>query len=168
VIIQLEAWFSKNNLVINTDITKAMLFQLNEMYVMTEPVIKFKNKEITYASQFRFLGINTTDNLKWSSHIQALCLKLNKVCYIIKSLKDVASFYILRNIYFAKFQSLVSYGLIFWGGESESSEVLKIQKRILRLMTGVNSRISCRPIFKKLKILLPPYTFLRYCVILEI
>jgi hypothetical protein len=74
---------------------------------MTEPVIKFKNKEITYTSQFRFLGINITNNLKWSSHMSymALCLKLNKVCYITKSLKAVVSFYILRNMYFAKFQS---------------------------------------------------------------
>jgi hypothetical protein len=39
---------------------------------------------------------------------------LNKVCYIIKYLKDV-SFYVFRTIYFAKFQSLVSYDLIFWG-----------------------------------------------------
>jgi hypothetical protein len=50
-------------------------------------------------SQFRFLGINITNNLKWSSHIQALCLKLNKVCYITKSLKDVVSFCTVRNIY---------------------------------------------------------------------
>jgi hypothetical protein len=73
--------------------------------------------------------------------------------YIIKILKDVVSLYILRNIYFAKFQYLVSYGLIFWGGESESSKILKIQKSILRLMKGVNSRTSSRPIFKELKIL---------------
>jgi hypothetical protein len=33
-------------------------------------------------------------------------------------------------------------------------------------MKGVNSRMSCIPIFKELKILLPPYTFSRYCVIL--
>jgi hypothetical protein len=53
---------------------------------------------------------------------------MNKACYIIKPLKDALCFYILGNTYFAKCQSLVSYGLIFWGGESESSKVLKIQK----------------------------------------
>jgi hypothetical protein len=52
--IQLESWFSKNNLVINTDKTKAVLFQLNKTYVMTEPVIKFKNNEITYTSHLDF------------------------------------------------------------------------------------------------------------------
>jgi hypothetical protein len=139
-------------MVINTDKTKAMLFKLNKLYVMTKPVITFKDKEITYTSHFKFLGINITNNLKCSLHIQSLSLQLNKVCYIIKSLKDVVSPYILNNIYFAKFQSLVSYGSIFWGGEGESNKILKIQKRILRLIKGVNSRTSCRPIFKELKI----------------
>jgi hypothetical protein len=98
VIIHLETWFLKNNLVINTDKTKAMLFQLNKLYVMTKPVITFKNTNITYTSQFKFLGVNITNNLKWSPHIQSLCLQLNKVCYIIKSLKDVVSSYIFRYI----------------------------------------------------------------------
>jgi hypothetical protein len=35
VMIQLESWFSKNNLVINTDKTKAMSFQLHKTYAMT-------------------------------------------------------------------------------------------------------------------------------------
>jgi hypothetical protein len=52
----------------------------------------------------------------WSPHIKSLCLKLNKMYYIIKSLKEVTSLFTLRNVYFAKFQSLISYGLIFWGG----------------------------------------------------
>jgi hypothetical protein len=150
---QLESWFSKNNLIINTDKTKAMFFQLMKPHDMSEPDITFKNMKITYTSQFGFLGVNIANNLKWSSHIHLLCPKLNKVCYIINSLKEVVSPLILRKVYFAKFQSLVSYGLIFWGGESESCRVLKIQKRILRLMKGVNSRTSCRPIFKELKIL---------------
>jgi hypothetical protein len=137
---------------------------------MTKPVITFKNTDITYTSQFKFLDVNITNNLKWSSHIQSLCLQLNKVYYIIKSLKDVVSSYILRNIYFAKFQSLVSYGLIFWGGEGESNKVLKIQKRILHLMKGVNSRTSCRRIFKELEFLTVTsfYVFEVLCFLSEI
>jgi hypothetical protein len=68
-------------------------------------------------------------------------------------LKDEVSLYILMNVYFAKVQSLISYGLIFWGGESASRKILIIQKKILCLMKGVINRTSCRPIFKELKIL---------------
>jgi tRNA-binding EMAP/Myf-like protein len=52
------------------------------------------------------------------------------------------SFYVFRNTYFAKFEFLVSYGLILCGGEGESSKVLKIQKKILHLIKGVSSRTS--------------------------
>jgi hypothetical protein len=34
----------------------------------------------------------------------------------------------LRNIYFAKFKSLISYGIILWKGETKSVQVQKTQK----------------------------------------
>jgi hypothetical protein len=122
---QLESWFSMNNMVINSEKTKAMFFQLNKLHDSIEPVITFKNVIINYTSQFRFLGINITHKLKWNVHIQSVCAKLNKVCYIIKALKDEVSSYILRNVYFAKVQSLISYGLLFWGGGGEKAQVEK-------------------------------------------
>jgi hypothetical protein len=85
-----------------------MSLQLNKSYIMTLPVIALKNMEITYISQFQLLGINITNKLKWVLHIQSSYLKM--LCYIIKVFKDLASVYILRNIYFAKFQSVISYG----------------------------------------------------------
>jgi hypothetical protein len=60
---------------------------------------------------------------------------------------------VLRNIYFAKFQSLMRYGIILWGGTSETTKVLKLRKRVLRLMTNKYKTESCRTIFKELKIL---------------
>jgi hypothetical protein len=152
VMIQLETWFSKNNLIINIDKTKAMLFQLNKNGILAGPNITFNDAGINYTLQFRFLGINITSDLKLSTYIQPLCLNLSKVCYIIKALRNELSFGILRNIYFAKFQSLVRYSIILWGGEKESSKVLNMQKRALHIMKGLNSRKSCRPIFKELRI----------------
>lgn len=68
-------------------------------------------------------------------------------------LKDEVNFYVLRNIYFAKFQSVMRYGIILWGGASETTKVLKVQKRALRLMTNRRKNKSCRPLFKELKLL---------------
>lgn len=118
-----------NNMVINNEKTTAMYFHVNKLQNSIEPVITFKNIKINYTAQFRFLGINITHKLKWDIHIQSVCTKLSKVCYIIKALKGEVSPYVLRNVYFAKFQSLISYGLIFWGGERESKKILILQKK---------------------------------------
>jgi hypothetical protein len=95
---------------------------------MTETVITFNNMEIPWSSQFKFFGINIINNSECSSNIQSLCLELNKSCYTIKSSKDIVSFYILKNLYFSTFQSLLSYGLSFWSEESESMKYSKYKK----------------------------------------
>jgi hypothetical protein len=84
-IFQLEPWFPMNNMVINSEQTKAMYFQLNKIQDCIEPDITFKKVKINYTSQFRFLGINITNKLKWNIHIQSVCKELSKMCYIIKA-----------------------------------------------------------------------------------
>jgi hypothetical protein len=66
--------------------------------------------------------------------------------------KDKVNLYVLRNIYFAKFQSVTRYAIILWDGVNEITKVLKVQKRALCLMTNKSKNGSCRPIFKELKI----------------
>jgi len=55
----------------------------------------FKNMDITYKSELRFLGIYTTKNLKWYTLVQLLSPKLSKVFHIIKSLNEVMSPYMI-------------------------------------------------------------------------
>jgi len=45
---------------------------------------------------------------------------------MIISVTGDLSLFMLQNL--TKFQSLIRYGIILWGGESESIKVLKVQK----------------------------------------
>jgi hypothetical protein len=54
-------------------------------------------------------------------------------------------------IYFAYFHAVIEYGIIFWGDSVESNRIYQQQKRIIRIMTGSTSRISCKTLFKKLE-----------------
>jgi hypothetical protein len=58
----------------------------------------------------------------------------------------------LKLVYFAYFHSVLSYGLIFWGNSTDSNKVFYIQKKIIRIMAGVKSSLSCRK-FQKFNIL---------------
>jgi hypothetical protein len=88
--------------------------------------------------------------LKWSTHIQLLENKLCKVAFMITSLKKIMSPYIMSNIYFSKFQSLLWFGILFWGGLGGimSTKLFRLQKRVIRFMVRVNSRTSCKQLFK--------------------
>jgi hypothetical protein len=75
---------------------------------------------------------------------------------MIKSLKEVLSPNLIRNIYFTKFHSLLRFGILFWGegaGSELTTRILRIQKRMIRSMVGVSSRTSCRQLFQELNIL---------------
>jgi hypothetical protein len=77
------------------------------------------------------LGIYITENLSWATHIQYLCQKLNMALYLIKFLHDAVSLSVLRNVWLTKFESILKYGIIFWGGgPKETDTVLKLKKKV--------------------------------------
>jgi len=101
------------------------------------------------------LKIMPFQHLNWNTHLQSLAHKLSKVSFMIKTLKETLSPYMIRHIYFTKFQAILHSGIRLWGGiKGDSSiRVFKIQKRVVRLLAGVSLRTSCRQLFKKLNIL---------------
>jgi hypothetical protein len=52
-------------------------------------------------------------------------------------------------IYFAYAHSVTNYGIIFWGNSWNSIKNLKLQKKMVRIMTNSGSKDSCRDLFKK-------------------
>jgi hypothetical protein len=75
----------------------------------------------------------------------------------------------IRNIYFSNFESCLRYGIILWGGD-KCDKLFKLQKKVLRIISGVNNRTSCRQIFKEYRILTlaAPYIFEVTCFIKNI
>jgi len=62
----------------------------------------------------------------------------------------------------------MSYGIIFWGQSSYSLQVFRLQKRIIIIMPGSSSAVSCRSLFINLKILPRPslyiFSLLRFVI----
>jgi hypothetical protein len=54
----LEKWFSTNNLMINMERVKAILFQGRGSSLIHRPFLYLNNKEITYLSALKCLGIH--------------------------------------------------------------------------------------------------------------
>jgi hypothetical protein len=72
---------------------------------------------------------------------------------MIRAVKPCMSFSSLIMIYYSLFHSVLAYGILFWGISSSSDKLLKLQKRVVRIMTGHGNKTSCRDLFKKWEIL---------------
>jgi hypothetical protein len=59
----------------------------------------------------------------------------------------------LQVMYLSYFHSIMSHGIIFWRKSSITNNIFRLQKKVIRIITNITSRDSCREQFKKLKIL---------------
>jgi hypothetical protein len=115
--------------------------------------VMYKNKEIAYNGNTKFLGLTLVNTFSWKNHIDTIVPKLSSACFAIRAVKPILSQGSLKMIYFSCFHSIMSYGLVFWGNSYHSNTILKLQKKIIRIMMGIRDRESCREYFSKLYIL---------------
>jgi hypothetical protein len=148
----LNEWFQANKLILNYEKTSYVQFNTkNNRVCSTEPT--YQGESISNKKTTKFLGLTVDTCFSWKPHIDQMEIKLNKACFAIRSLHAIMPLETLKMIYFAYFHSILSYGIIFWGNQSYSDRIFKIQKRVIRIVTHSRRRESCRELFKKLDIL---------------
>jgi hypothetical protein len=102
---KIVGWFNANSLIIYTEKTIAMAFHIRQERDLMKLQIKFGKTEIACRSETTFLGIHVSEHMDLNAHIVFLSLKLNKVYYKIKSLRDGTSPLVIRSVYFAHCKS---------------------------------------------------------------
>ena len=65
---KISGWLSSNKLSLNTKKTKYMVFHTSQRLI-EHPLLIINNTEIERVSQFNFLGLIVSSNLKWHKHI---------------------------------------------------------------------------------------------------
>lgn len=111
------------------------------------------NSPMPVTMECRFLGFTLDAHLNWKSHVSGLCNRLSGAVFALKKLKPLISGDALRQVYFAHFHSLMSYGTLIWGNSTDANRVMLMQKRAVRTLIGVPPRHSCRDLFRKYRIM---------------
>jgi len=106
-------------MLLNYDKTTFMQFSANIGYRSTASTQTIDQK-INFTNTIKFLGIIIESSLTWNKHIDYINSKLNSLSYILHSLRSVLSLEIIKQIYFSYVQSVINYGIIFWGNLSYS------------------------------------------------
>ena len=111
------------------------------------------NNRISFNLHTKFLGLIVDNTLSWKPHIEHLLNKLSTVCYVIRSVKPYLNKNAIIMIYHSLFHAVMTYGIIFWGNSSHSTQVFRMQKKAIKIIMGRGNRESCRNLFRELNIL---------------
>lgn len=138
---KLRNWFSLNGLRMNDNKTELMVFGRSK--------VDCSNLNIKTTLYNKFLGINLDFNLDFSLHVDVIAKKLNSACFSLKVLSNCVEFDVLKKVYFATFQSHLTYGLITWGSTTtyRFNRIFLIQKRAIRIIHQRQWDEHCKELF---------------------
>lgn len=142
-------WLRNNYLTLNTDKTKYIAFTITNA---TRPPANLKILShccndpnicnttcptLTSTNHIKYLGVIIDQNLNFQMHIDMTASRVRKLIYVFKNLRHVAEARLIKRVYLALCQSIISYCISSWGGASVSALLpLEIaQRAVLKVCT---------------------------------
>ena len=101
---------------------------------------------------YNFLGVTLDKNLNWKPHMDNISIKLSQAVGILYKMIHYLPFYTLRTLYHSLIMPHLSYGILAWGQCSFLADVIKLQKRAVRIITNSSFNSHSEPLFKELKV----------------
>ena len=103
--------------------------------------------------ELKFLGTQIDSKLNWKSHVEYIIPKLSSDIFVIRNLSYFMNSEALRMVYFFLFSLCHYLWNCFLGKFTNVSRVFKLQQKVIRIISGVGFRNSCRGLFRELDIL---------------
>jgi len=143
----LDNLISGSNLIcLSWILTKLISFNLlTKVRVFLTYRIMYEDKFVQLLQKI-FLGLFIS-NTVWKTHNECIKSKLSSACFATWSVKPYVSINTLKMIYCFNCDSVMAYGLLFWGHSRDSVRIFRLQKKIVRIMMQCRSSDSCRQFF---------------------
>ena len=107
-------WLCSNKLSLNVGKTKFACFHTAQR-IVAYPELKINNVIIDRVTEFNFLGLIISSNMKWKKHIDHIALKVSKIIGIMYRLK----FILPADVLLTRYNSLIlphfNYCHLAWG-----------------------------------------------------
>ena len=105
--------------------------------------------KIERVTQFNFLGIVLSSNLKWNKHTDHISKKISRAIGVMYRLKQIYPHAVLLTWYQAIICPHFIYGLLLWGSKIENGHPLHLlQKKALRIVANQDYIAHSEPICK--------------------
>jgi hypothetical protein len=126
-------WCNYNKLALNNKKSKWMFFSRRR--AVNIPVLYIDNVEIERLETFKYLGFHLDTRLCHDFHVRSLCTRLSRLSHITRRVKNYLTLEASKNLYYALVHSIVSYGLLVWGGKLMSGplshKLRRLQNKII-------------------------------------
>ena len=150
----LISWLNSNMISLNATKTEVILFRNPQKTVNHNICIKLNGKPLNFTSSVKYLGITLDEHLSWKNHYDSLSIKLNKSNGILSKLRHFLPRNSLITVYYALFQSHISYANQVWGQKiAPSSRIFKLQKAAVRILSFSDFNAHSKPLFESLNLL---------------
>ena len=150
----LTVWLNANKISLNVDKTELVIFKHQRKKRDTEIKIKLNRKRLYPSQSVRYLGIKIDQNLNWKDHINDIAVKINRANALLFKIRNFVNTTILKNIYFAIFDSHINYANLVWAQNSNAmSKIFTLQEKAMRIITFQSRNCHSSPLFCKLKLL---------------
>ena len=147
-------WLRANKLSLNISKTHYMLFS-NKKVIQPNVTIEINGQPITCVTKTKFLGVIIDNKLTWKEHISYICEKVAKCIGIISKVRKYLNKNTLLDQYYSFIYPYLNYCNEVWGLSCQSymNALVKLQKRAIRIISGVHPRTHTDPLFTELKLL---------------
>lgn len=146
-------WIGANDLSVNLDKTSKIVFSHRKI-------------DGECANTVKYLGVSFDSALSWEGHVDSLTKKISKNYYLIRKLTPLVSIDLLLTAYFSLIESFMRYGLLAWGHSCHSFRIFALQRKVIRVISGLGYRDDVKHIFRQFGILTLPCLFIYSCLIM--
>ena len=127
-----------------------VIFKSNEKKIEGDLKINLCGKRLYPIASVKYLGVKIDITLSWQYHVNDLSIKLNRANALLFKMRKYVSLKILRSIYFAIFDSYLSYCCLVWAqNRSAIQRILILQKKAVRITNFQPRNSHTSPLFKQ-------------------
>eukprot|EP00061_Rhincodon_typus_P015831 g43734.t1 len=124
----LVMWCNENNLSLNVNKPKQLIINFRKKGGEHIPIY-INGTGVERVKSIKFLGMMITDNLSWTSHVDATVKKAQQRLFFLRRLrKFVMSIRSLTNFYRCTIESILPGCIMAWYGNCSAQDCKKVQK----------------------------------------
>ncbi len=135
---RLTSWCQDNCLSLNVSKTKELIVDFRKRQQRPYTPLMISGTPVERVSCFKYLGVNISEDLTWTTHIQTQVKKARQRLYHLRQLRKFrVSPAILKTFYSGAIESVLTQCISVWYGNSSNQDCKALQ-RVVRLAERIS------------------------------